>query len=171
MARNGAEIIQARVNALSAQAKAAAAAVAAGAIPDSPTPDADARIIGAALQPLTPSAPRVGLIIALGGILGLTSGFLAVALASALDRSIRTPEDLTRATGLACLATVPEVSRGTGLSRAFAAAIRDLRTSIMVAYSSKRREGNFAVALVSWAPEAGCTLLCTNLAHMISEER
>ncbi|PVE21801.1 lipopolysaccharide biosynthesis protein [Microvirga sp. KLBC 81] len=184
-AREGGEFIQGRVNALSAQAKAAARAVAAGALPDAPTPDADARVIGAALQPLGPSAPRTGLIIALGGLLGLISGMFAVAFGSVRDRRIRTPESLTNAAGIPCLATVPEASRRKGSTRlseadmrslvssepesAFAAAIRDLRTSIYLPRTLDRRDGNHTVAFVSCDPQAGCTLLCTNLAYLLYE--
>jgi hypothetical protein len=181
-ARNGAEFIQGRVNALTAQATVAATAIAAGRLPDSATPDADARVIGAALQPLSKSAPRTGLIVALGGVFGFISGLAAIAVTAALDRRIRTPEGLARATGLPCLAMVPEASRGRGSLRSsqadllslassnpesdFAAAIRDLRTSIMLGCTAPRGKSNQAVALVSWAPNAGCTVICSNLAQI-----
>jgi Mrp family chromosome partitioning ATPase len=183
--KNGAEFVQGRVNALSAQVSAAAAAVATGALPDAPTSDADARIIGAAIQPLGPSAPRRGLIIALGAVIGLTTGLFALTFACVFDRRVRTAEALTRATGLQCLAIVPEVSRWRWLSRLtnsnlgtlasscpegkFAGAIRDIRASIMLARSAKQGSGHDAVALVSWTRGAGCTLISTNLAHVIQE--
>jgi Mrp family chromosome partitioning ATPase/capsular polysaccharide biosynthesis protein len=184
-AKNGAEFVQGRVNALTTQVDAAAVAVTTGALPLSPTPDADARIIGAAVQPLGPSAPRRGLIIALGGIMGLTTGFFILTISQVFGRRIGTPEALMRATGLPCLATVPEVSRWSGFSRVseedmcalvssqpdgkFASAIRDIRTSIMLARSSRNDGGNDAIALVSWKRDAGCTLICANLAHMMRE--
>jgi succinoglycan biosynthesis transport protein ExoP len=185
-AKNGAEFVQGRVNALSAQVSAAASAVAAGTLPDAAVPDADARIIGAAVQPLGPSAPRRGPIIALGAIIGLTTGVFFLTLGQVFDRRVRTREALTRATGLPCLAIVPEVSRWTGLSRLseksmcalasshpegeFAAAIRDLWTSVMLARSSGPGNGNDVVALVSWTRDAGCTTICANLARIISED-
>ncbi|MBL7405968.1 lipopolysaccharide biosynthesis protein, partial [Escherichia coli] len=85
-AKNGAEFLQGRVNALASQARSAAAAVTEGTLPDAPTPDADARVIGAALQPLKPSAPRKTLILGLGAMIGLVGGLLAVALLQAFDR-------------------------------------------------------------------------------------
>lgn len=184
-ARNGAEFVQGRVNAISAQVNAAAAAVAAGTLPDTAVPDADARLIGAAIEPLGPSAPRRGLIIALGGIIGLTTGIFALTIGQIFDRRIRTWEALTRVTGLPCLAMVPEVNRWSSFSRLsdgelfalastdsageFAAAIRDIRTSIMLARSSRQGDGNDVVALVSWTRNAGCTLICANLARLMRE--
>ncbi|WP_162003267.1 lipopolysaccharide biosynthesis protein [Microvirga tunisiensis] len=184
-ARNGAEFVQGRLNALSAQVSAAAAAVAAGTLPTTAVPDADSRVIGAAVQPLGPSAPRRGLIIALGAIIGLTTGFIILIVSQVFDRRIRTREVLIHATGLPCLAIVPEVRRWKGVSRLsekdmcslvslrpegeFAAAIRDIRTSIMLARSSRQGHGNDVVALVSWTRDAGCTLICANLAHIVRE--
>ena len=144
---------------------------------------ADARVIGAALQPLRPSVPRTGLILALGGILGLISAIVIPALGSILDRRVRTAIQLTRETGIACLATVPEASDRNGSAlrsaaemdvlavshpeSAFAAAVRDLRTSIKLAVSPEQIGGNHVIAFVSLAPNAGCSLLCMNLARLI----
>jgi succinoglycan biosynthesis transport protein ExoP len=178
---NGGEFLQPRVDALSAQAHAAAAAVVAGTIPDTPTPDADARIIGAALQPLEPSAPRTKLIIALGSVLGLISGSFTIFAAQAMDRRVYTPAAVSRATGLPCLAAVPEVSRrrlrraqvDTGAivlshpQEAFATAIRDLRSSLSIGLPSGRGKGSHVVAVASWARGAGCTLISQNLARVI----
>ena len=182
-ARSGAEYVQGRVDALSAQVRAAAEAMRSGALPNSPTPDADARVIGAALQPLRPSAPRTGLIMALGGMLGFISAIVIPALGSILDRRVRTANQLTRETGIACLATVPEASDRNGSAlrsaaemdvlavshpeSAFAAAVRDLRTSIKLAVSPEQIGGNHVIAFVSLAPNAGCSLLCMNLARLI----
>lgn len=182
-ARNGAEFIQARINALTNQTNAAAAAVAGGTLPDIPMPDADARIIGAALQPLTPSAPRPKLIIAFGVVLGIIGSFFAVVAIHAFDRRIRTADTLTRTTGLPCLASVPQTKRLKGLSKltevdmraiassnphdAFATAIRNLRTSINLAFASGEPNGNYAVAFVSWDRNAGCSLICSSLARIL----
>ena len=111
------------------------------------------------------------------------SGFFAVALGGVLERKIRTAEGLTRDTGLTCLASVPEASRWNGLSRYsdaemdamvisrsgsdFAAAIRDLRTSIEMATSSSRGSRNLVIAFATWREGSGNTLLSMNLAHLI----
>jgi succinoglycan biosynthesis transport protein ExoP len=155
-----------------------------GTIPANPTPDADARIIGAARQPLEPSAPRTGLIITLGGVVGLMSGLIATAVAEGFNRKIRTAQELTRDTELPCLALVPSESNWNGLSRRsdaemdclvvthpasrFALAVRDMRTSIEIACSTLRMDKNLVVALVAWERDSGATLLSMNLAHLIS---
>jgi succinoglycan biosynthesis transport protein ExoP len=178
-AMNGADF-QGRVNALVAQARAALAAVGAGTLPDAATPDADARVLGAALQPLGPSSPRTGLIVTLGSVLGLMSGLFVLALGNALDRRVRTPEDLTRAAGLPCLASVPDTRQlkrrvGTDIATtalrrvegALAAAVHELQMSILLALP--HRDANHAIALVSWSPQSGCTLLCATLARMLRD--
>ena len=185
-ARNGAEFLQSRVNALSAEAKSASAGIAGGTLPEGPTPDADARVISAALQPLARSAPRTGLIVAFAGSLGLMVGFFVLSLAHALDRRVRTAETLTRDTGVRCLGVVPETPRRlNGLRRrseaemgtivssdpegAFASAIRDLRTTIMTGIGQPRNgEPGHVIAFASWSPDAGCTMLCANLAQVVS---
>ena len=180
-ARNGAEFLQFRVTSLVAQANAAEAAVTAGTLPETPTPDADAKVIGAALQPLGRSAPRTGLIVAFAGAFGLMAGLLALALADALDRRVRSPEAMRRETGLPCLGVVPDAGRRrrngpdvlslatTDPDGAFAAAVRDLRTSLSGRGARQRRgEPGRVVALASWGPDVGCTTLCANLARVVA---
>jgi succinoglycan biosynthesis transport protein ExoP len=181
-ARSGAEFLQGRLDALSTQVGAAAAAVKAGALPALPIPDADARLIGAAQAPLGPSGPRSSLIMAFGGVFGLFSGIFVVALASVFDRRVRHPQELARETGLTCLAIVPEAGHWRRMSRAlafdramlvgenagaFADAIRDLRAAIEFAWTTSRAEGNPVVAIGSWRPGVGATLLTMNLAQLL----
>ncbi|MCJ2055996.1 Wzz/FepE/Etk N-terminal domain-containing protein [Methylobacterium sp. J-048] len=185
-AKNGAEFLQGRVNALSSQARSAAAAVTNGSLPEAPTPDADARVIGAALQPLRPSAPRKTLILGLGLTVGLVGGLLAVALRQALDRRIRTPQDLVQRVGIPCLAVMPDISRKGVAGRrgasdlrsattlwlgnsGFASGIRDLRTSIQLALSSRPGDGEAVIALVGCTANSGTSLIGLNLARIIQE--
>ncbi|WP_019905983.1 Wzz/FepE/Etk N-terminal domain-containing protein [Methylobacterium sp. 77] len=182
-AKNGAEFLQGRLNALSAQARSASAAVAAGSLPEAPTPDADARVIGAALQPLKPSAPRKALILSLGAMIGLVGGFLGVAIGQALDRKIRTPQDIAQHLGLSCLTTLPEIGVRSGSlwrrragpgtlaasvpGAAFAKGIRKLRASMQLAVSG--RTGDVTVALVGCAPGVGTSLIGFHLACLIRD--
>ncbi|SEP33150.1 AAA domain-containing protein [Methylobacterium sp. UNC300MFChir4.1] len=185
-AKNGAEFLQGRVNALAAQARSAAAAVTEGTLPDAPTPDADARVIGAALQPLKPSAPRKTLILGLGAMIGLVGGFLAVALLQAFDRRIRTPQDLVQRAGIPCLAVMPEVLRKTAEGRRetvdlrnvnapwflnvkFSTGVRDLRTSIQLALSARGHDSDCVIALVGCTPRTGTTLIGLSLARLLQE--
>lgn len=183
-ARSGAEFLQGRLDSLSMQVSTATAAVKGGALPSLPIPDADARIIGAAQAPLGPSAPSGSLIMAFGGVFGLLSGVFVAALASAFDRRVRRPQDLLRETGLPCLAVVPEAGGWRGMGRAsvfdkamlvasensgsFATAIRDLRTTIEIAWAAGRSEGSPVVAIGSWKAGAGATLLTMNLAQLLN---
>lgn len=70
MAQAGTEVLQWRLDALASQVDAATDAMEQGKLPAIPTPDGDARIIGAALPPLSPSAPRPSLITALEAFSG-----------------------------------------------------------------------------------------------------
>lgn len=183
-ARSGAEFLQGRLDALASQVQAADAAVSFGALPARPIPDADARIIGAAQAPLGPSAPRASLIMAFAGVFGLLGGLFVTALASAVDRRVRRPQDLLRETGLSCLAIVPEAREWRGRAPAagpakamlitrerassFAAAIRDLATTIEIGWAASRSEGRPVVAIGSWQEGTGATLLTMNLAQLLT---
>ena len=115
-AQNGAEYLQGRVNALGNEVKAATAGMLAGTIPASLLPDADARVIGAALEPLGRSAPKSGLVVAFAAAFGLLSGLFAVVVLNGLDRRVRSADQLERSTGLPCLGTIPDARRK-GLGR------------------------------------------------------
>ncbi|MEH3063231.1 MAG: Wzz/FepE/Etk N-terminal domain-containing protein [Methylobacterium radiotolerans] len=185
-AKNGAEFLQGRVNALTSQARSAAAAVANGSLPDAPTPDADARVIGAALQPLSPSAPRKTLIVGLGVTVGLVGSLLAVAIRQAFDRRIRSRKDLIQRAGTPCLALIPDDARKSfskrvsadelrkmkapwlGSSR-FTSGIRDLRTSIQLAFVNRIEDGGSVVALVGCSANSGTSLISLSLARAIHD--
>lgn len=182
-ARSGAEFLQGRVNALTDQFTAAASAVEAGTLPERPMPDADARVIGAALQPLAPSAPRTKLIIAFGGVLGLLSGLFAVVGAYVIDRRVYTSHDVARATGLPVLATVPIALSGGRLFESrrpgkgaeplpdpgIDPAIRDLRTAIGIVCPSNQFASGRVIAIVGWTAEVGSGLLARRLATILGE--
>ena len=179
-AQNGAEYLQGRLNALGDEVKAANAGMLAGTVPGALLPDADARVIGAALEPLGRSAPRPSLAIAFALTAGLLSGLFAVAVASGLDRRIRTPEQLEE-TGLPCLGTLPGAGRRKTFAKRtgkeayalvrqdpggrFAAAIRDARTSVLLALGSKQCH---AIGLVSWSRGSGHSLIAANLAQVVA---
>ncbi|MGO4677126.1 exopolysaccharide biosynthesis protein [Bosea sp. 2YAB26] len=182
-ARSGGEFLQARLNSLSAQVDAARLAVEAGELPSSSTPDADAKIIGAAQTPLGPSAPRRGLILAFGGVFGLLSGLFVGAIASALDRKIWRGQDILRETGLPCLAAISKFDSRDGAqhasaqemaslvasegSQAYVAGIRDLRTAIEIARPADRTGGNFVIAIGSWEHGEEARMLAMNLGQLM----
>lgn len=174
-ARAGTEALQGRLDSLATQVEAARAAMHNGTLPAIPTPDADARVIGAALPPLGPSAPRTSLITALGGILGLLGGFGLIVFNLALDRRIRNARELARDTGIVCLGSIPDspgvdavpLHVNSTQEKRFVAAIHDLRTSVEIACTSLRSERSIAIAIVSWSPNTGVTTLCSALSQLI----
>ncbi|MDI7862981.1 Wzz/FepE/Etk N-terminal domain-containing protein [Rhizobiaceae bacterium n13] len=175
-ARAGTEALQGRLDSLATQVEAAREAMHEGSLPSIATPDADARIIGAALPPLGPAAPRKSLIIALGGIVGLLCGIAVVVGHLALDRRVHSAKELARELEIMCLGSIPYVPGAEGVpphiitpeQHRFVAAIRDLRTSIEIACTSLRNETSIVIAVVGWAPGAGVSTLCDGLAQLIS---
>ncbi len=180
-AQNGAEYLQGRVNALGNEVKAATAGLMAGTVPATLLPDADARVIGAALEPLGRSAPKSGLVVGFATVFGLLSGLFAVAVLNGLDRRVRSADQLERATGLPCLGAIPDARRRPGLGKRpfgdmarlarrdpdskFAAAMRDTRTSILLALAGERGP---ALGITSWAEGAGRSLVAANLAQVVA---
>ena len=184
MAIVGTEALQWRLNALASQVEAAQNAVKLGALPAIATPDADARVIGAALVPLNPSGPRSSLITILGAVLGLLSGFCLLALRLTFNRKIYDGRILSRQTGVAFLGSLPEASNAIDASfrpiqkklpfgarnalSSYVTAIRNLRTSIEIVSSPVRKDRSLVLAVASWEPSNGASSLCLNLARLIS---
>jgi Mrp family chromosome partitioning ATPase/capsular polysaccharide biosynthesis protein len=182
-AKSGGEFIQGRVDALLGQVAAAEKAKLAGFVPQVPTPDADARVIGAALAPLAPTAPQKTLIVGFGGLMGLLTALFAAAVSSALDRKVRTPQRLMRESGLSSLANLPKVRTLGGLAHppaqemqqlvttdpngAFAEALQDLRSAIRLAVPTARADRYRIIAVTSPRRDAGCSTVAMNLAHLI----
>jgi uncharacterized protein involved in exopolysaccharide biosynthesis len=175
-ARAGTETLQGRLDALAAQVDAAKSAVSSGTLPMAPTPDADAKITGAALPPLHPSSPRTSLIVALGGMLGLFAGMTVLAIRNGFDRRIRGPSDLLKVSNIPCIAAIPDTgskihmaaSMDYASNHGYAVAIRDLRTSIDIACTSAKNGKHCVIALVGSSHDLGVSMLATSLGHMLS---
>ncbi len=176
VASAGTETLQGRLDVLSAQIETATQAMKEGTLPKKATPDADAKITGAALSPLAPSSPRTSLIVAFGGILGLFCGMAALAMSIAFDRKVRSPKDLDVETSLPCMAQIPEVGGKLQLAtrvgvgqrmQRHAAAIRDLRTLIDISQTHKKGDRNAVIALSGCSRDAGGSTLALNLADML----
>jgi len=177
VASAGTETLQGRLDALSAQIATATQAMKEGTLPKAATPDADAKITGAALPPLAPSSPKTSLIVAFGGVLGLFFGMAALAMSIAFDRKVRSPKDLETETAMPCMAQIPEVGGRLQLAtrvgagqrmRRHAAAIRDLRTLIDISYTHKKADKNAVIALAGYSRDAGGSALALNLADMLN---
>ncbi|EUB99545.1 lipopolysaccharide biosynthesis protein [Rhizobium sp. CF080] len=174
LARAGAETLQGRLDSLAAQVSAAKDAMEDGRLPSVATPDADARVVGAALPPLSPSSPRSMLITALGAVIGLLCGMASIALAAAFDRRIRDPDDLKGETTIPFFVVVPDIGRRIvsawreqQANKKYLAAIRDLRTSIDLACAPQRGERNIVIALVAPTNGVGVSTLCLSLAQLL----
>jgi succinoglycan biosynthesis transport protein ExoP len=103
---------------------------------------ADSRVLSEAVIPITPSAPRKSMILALSMILGLMVGAGAVLVREMLQNTFRTAEDLEAGTGHTVLGSIPSIAvkerykllqyiLDKPTSQA-AEAVRNLRTSIML---------------------------------------
>ncbi|MCJ2084427.1 Wzz/FepE/Etk N-terminal domain-containing protein [Methylobacterium sp. E-005] len=99
-AQNGAEYLQGRINSLNNQLKAADQAIAEGRVPNNYMPDADARIIGAASEPLGRAWPKSGLIMAAAVSFGIFTGVLFVIVLASLDKKIRSSSQIEELLGL-----------------------------------------------------------------------
>lgn len=180
-AQNGVEYLQGRIKALGDEVNSARAGILAGTVPATLLPDADARVIGAALEPLGRSAPKTGLVVTFSAVFGLLSGLLGVAVLNGLDRRILSSAQLERTTGLPCLGLLPDVRRRRSFGKQpfaamvdiarrepegrFAAALRDTRTSILLALAGKR---GHTLGMISWERGAGCSFVAANLAQVVA---
>lgn len=115
-------------------------------------PVSNARIITPATRPLGKSHPRTSLILSFALMFGALSGFGFAFLRHSLDDSVRTRQQLEERTGVAFLASVPQLERG----------VRTV-SSFLFASSDVSRECSFKE--VSVAPFSSYTsavkLICT----------
>jgi len=133
----------------------------------------DARLLSEAWEPARPASPNRGAAIAIGAALGLIGAIVAVVLRERMNATFRTPEDLEARTGLAVLGSVPSgpIQRRTQLvdflvkkpGSGFAEAIRNLRTSVLLANVDKPPQ---VIMLNSGLPGEGKTTTCIALAQI-----
>lgn len=181
-AHNGAEYLQGRIADIKAEQGAALDGIRQGRIPAMQFPDADARVIGAALRPLGKSSPKTALVLAFALSFGVLTGVLVVAIGHALDRTLKTRAQVRYALGVECLGILPDVARmremritrrAGALGRAvitdpesrFAHAVRSARTTILL---SSPRSRHRAIGLVSWSHGEGRTTVASNIAHLMA---
>jgi capsular polysaccharide biosynthesis protein len=115
-AQNGAEYLQSRITALANEVKLAKDGMLIGAAPSNLLPDADARVIGAALEPLARSAPKTGLVLAFSLSVGLLISGASLLVLCALDKKIRTIEELE---SLSDIPWIAEISPSRQLTKLF----------------------------------------------------
>lgn len=180
-AQNGSEYLRDRIAYLKTEQDAAFEGVRQGGIPSILFPDADARVIGAALRPLGKASPQTALTLGFALAFGLLTGLLVIAIQQALDRSLSTSAQAHHALGVDVLGLLPEVarrgeiraSRGTAMVQAvsaypdsaFAQAVRAIRTAVLLGLPDGRHR---AIGIVSLSPGEGRTTLASNLAHLMA---
>ena len=134
---------------------------------------ADARILSRAAVPLSPSFPKTTLNLAIGFILGIMLGTLAVILAESLNNRLNSGEDIEDDFGVPFLGNFPKL---TGSARrnpanyvienptsSYAEALRNLRASIMFADLDTNVQ---TIAITSSQPDEGKTTTTYGLGRM-----
>ncbi len=176
----GSEFLQGRISSVQAQKQAATEAVMTGVIPDVQFPDADARIVSSALEPLTKAFPQTRVILAASIVVALLSGIGLVALSFIFDRKVWSDQQLERATGLECLASF-SIRRIRDDLRRYSTAVthpesefaRVLKTLWIKLSSTSVGAGEMAIAFVAVERGDGQSTVAANLAHLLAhnEER
>ncbi|WP_419829252.1 Wzz/FepE/Etk N-terminal domain-containing protein [Methylobacterium sp.] len=182
-ARNGGEIIQGRLNALATQVKVAAAGSEKGTFPEGPTPDADARIISVALQPLSPSAPNKLLVLSVGVVFGSLTGLFALFVFLSFDQRIYSSKQLRMMGGVPFLGSVPALRQARGSRNQigitslvasqprlpFSLAVRNLKTSIYLETKRRSNDDFYSLAVTSGTDGSGVSTICAALAFMMKQ--
>ncbi|MCF6114488.1 GNVR domain-containing protein [Mesorhizobium muleiense] len=135
---------------------------------------ADARVITSATSPKKASRPRKTLILAFGALAGMVAGIGFAVARRGLDRNVRTPRQIRRELGLACIGELPPVSfRRGGFGRldevlrnpdsSFSGSLRSVKAimGLAGANSSRRRIG-----ITSVSPGDGKSTVVSNLAAL-----
>lgn len=133
----------------------------------------DARVLTEAEAPGAPSSPNRSFMLAAGGGGGILFALTLVFLFERLNSSFRSTEELERHTGIAAIGTIPmaPVTRRRAVLRylidkptsSFAEAIRNLRTSILLANVDNPPQ---VIMLTSALPQEGKSTCCIALAQI-----
>jgi capsular exopolysaccharide synthesis family protein len=135
----------------------------------------DARVISAAVQPGSPSFPRIVPLLAAACGFGLFFGLLLVYLLELTDRTFRSGDDVRDVLGMPCFALVPQLgARELGRSRVedyvahkpfspFAEQMRALYAGIWLGSERPR-----AIAVTAARPAEGKTTVALSLARAIA---
>ena len=173
-AERGGEYLQNRIANFETEEKVADNAVKTGVIPDYTFGHASARVVSAAIEPLTKSYPMTNRILGLSVVAGLVAGVGAIVFHSELDRKIRSPQQLRRLTGIDVFATVPKVAKRGGLplnerinepAAPFARAMLALRNMALMSAAGSQA---VSVGVVSCNAHEGRSSLAANLAYLIA---
>lgn len=144
------------------------------------------RIVDRAVEPLQPSSPRVGLILALSLMMGLMLGVIFIFLRRALQRGVLEPGQVEREVGLSTYASIPFSplerrmnklrlrgrKQGSGLlavdnpQDVCTEALRSLRTALHFALMDAP---NRIIAFTGPSPELGKSFVSLNFGAVLAE--
>ncbi|TIO09466.1 GNVR domain-containing protein [Mesorhizobium sp.] len=135
---------------------------------------ANARVITSATSPKTASRPRKKLILAFGALAGLVAGIGFAVARRGLDRNVRTPHQIRRELGLACIGELPPVSfRRGGFGRldevlrnpdsSFSGSLQSVKAIMSLAGTSHPRR---RIGVTSVSPGDGKSTVVSNLAAL-----
>lgn len=139
----------------------------------------EARIIGEAVVPAVPSAPRKSLLLLASVVLGMAASIAFVFLRNLMRAPIRTPEDLAGITNLPNLATLPYIWKffsefdwlrkelASGGASPYMEHVRGIRTALFDMSRSKKPK---VILITSATPNEGKTSLCCALGHTLSRK-
>lgn len=137
-----------------------------------------ARVVDRAVIPTRPYKPRKKLWVATAALVGLILGSILALVRGILDDRILRPSDLENVAGVPVLGVLPEVNKAKGdaakVARieiddpksAFAEGIRSIRTSVLLADSTSKKQ---KLLVTSSVPEEGKTSIAVNLAITFSQ--
>ncbi|WP_292181066.1 GNVR domain-containing protein [Mesorhizobium sp.] len=135
---------------------------------------ANARVITSATSPKKASRPRKTLILAFGALAGLVAGIGFAVVRRGLDRNVRTPHQIRRELGLACIGELPPVSfRRGGFGRldevlrnpdsSFSGSLRSFKAIMGLAGATHSRR---RIGITSVSPGDGKSTVVSNLAAL-----
>ncbi|WP_245454922.1 GNVR domain-containing protein [Mesorhizobium sp. M9A.F.Ca.ET.002.03.1.2] len=135
---------------------------------------ANARVITSATSPKKASRPRKTLILAFGALAGLVAGIGFAVARRGLDRNVRTPHQIRRELGLACIGELPPVSfRRGGFGRldevlrnpdsSFSGSLQSVKAIMSLAGASHPRR---RIGVTSVSPGDGKSTVVSNLAAL-----
>jgi capsular exopolysaccharide synthesis family protein len=133
----------------------------------------DAWVISHSGIPDTASYPPTMTIVVGAGLGGLLFGCLLALFAETLDRSMRTSEDVEKATGLPTLAMVPNLRAASAADHVireptspFSESVRKLHTRLMLSFPGD--EPPRVVMLTSSVPDEGKSLISVSMARLLA---
>ncbi|PDQ17197.1 ATPase [Mesorhizobium sanjuanii] len=135
---------------------------------------ANARVITSATSPEVASRPRKTLVLAFGALAGLVAGIGFAVARRGLDRNVRTPHQIRRELGLACIGELPPVSfRRGGFGRldevlrnpdsSFSGSLKSVKAIMSLAGATQSRR---RIGITSVSPGDGKSTVVSNLAAL-----